>query len=177
MTADNAKMTPRKVVPVEFTYMDFTGETPTEKTETRHIYFTMGAVSKMLEELGVPKEQAKIAAEADSEEEAEEKLDNILEEAELEVSQQQGAIIIVWAGLQAESNQRGETLTVEQVGQMIEMDRMDEIMGAVDEAFAYYQMGEDAEMKDQEQEGGDQEAGETYETTGKKPPEEVGSPR
>jgi hypothetical protein len=135
---------PRKVVPITLTYPTFTDDGYEEVEETRHLYYSMGAVTKMLDKLGVSNQEAKArAVQADDSDEAEEELGNLLTDAEIEVSQQRGMLIIVWAGLRSEARSLGERLTVDDVGEMIDPDSIDPVMDAVNEAFSYFQTGEE----------------------------------
>ena len=140
---------PRKVVPLTFEYMTFTDEGPKEVSEKRHLYYTMGSVIRMMEEMGVDRERAKQAADsADDEEEAEERLNEVIQNTELEMSEEEAMMVMLWAGLLPEADTRGETLTVEQVSHMVDTDSMGQISEAIRDAFLYFQIGEEGDEDD-----------------------------
>jgi hypothetical protein len=143
---ENSDTGPRKVIPITFKYVDFSSGQPREVEEERHLYYTMGAVKKLMDQFGVDQAAAQDAVQdASSPEEAQEELDNILAQTEIEMSEQEGIITMVWAGLLPEAQARGEELTVEQVGNMIDLERVEEITEAVQEAWEYFNTGEEGE--------------------------------
>lgn len=139
----NDSNAPRKVVPVTFEYVSFAEGDYQEVSEKRHIYYTMGSVAQMMEKFGVSQDRAReIAQSAEGEDEAVEELENMIAETETGMTEEEGMIVMLWAGLLAEANSKGEDLTVQEVGNMWDLDRMDEITDAIREAWAYFDQGE-----------------------------------
>lgn len=139
----NDSNAPRKVVPITFEYVSFADGDYQNVSEKRHIYYTMGSVAQMMEKFGVSQDRAReIAQNAEGEDEAVEELENMIAETETGMTEEEGMIVMLWAGLLAEANSKGEDLTVQEVGNMWDLDRMDEITSAIREAWAYFDQGE-----------------------------------
>lgn len=144
---------PRKVVPVEFEYEKFTPEGHSTVTETRHIYYTMGSVAQMMDEFGVPQERARKVAEGGDPDVAEDELEEIIENTETGLSHEEGVIVMLWSGLQAEARGRGEDLTIGEVGDMIDLENIEEISERIAEAWEYFQEGESTDDSDADDSG------------------------
>lgn len=167
----DADTSPRKVVPVTFEYVSFQGGKPTHVEEKRHLYYTMGSLAKMFKKFGVQQERARQMAEKEDPQEAQRELEDLLETTETGMTKEEGTIVMLWAGLLAEASARGEDLTVEQVGNMIDIENAPQIGDKIEEAFQYFQAGEEA--PDDTEPEGEEEGGDTV----KKPPEMTKTPR
>jgi hypothetical protein len=135
-----------KLVDLKLSYLTINdnGE-PEEVQEEWYAYFTMGTFSKMYKKLGVPEDRAKQLAEeaqrdADSAEAgAEDFQDQIIQE--VETTEFEANILLVWASLQWHARQAGTEITVEDVGDRITADNAEYIITQVMRALEGFQTG------------------------------------
>jgi hypothetical protein len=136
----------QNAIPFTFRYLDFSEGEPREREERRHFYFTMGSVKRMYEVAEVDEDEMEEAIEkgelkqgdalprADDEEES-------MGAEELQKNFDVG-IKMMWAGLLAEAEARGEVLTVEHVGHMVGAgDELEDAMTAAAKALNKFLSG------------------------------------
>jgi hypothetical protein len=136
----------QNAIPFTFRYLDFSEGEPREREEKRHFYFTMGAVKRMYEVAEVDEEQMEKAIEkgelnqgdalprADDDEEEPMGFEELYQHFDF-------AVKVMWAGLLAEAEARGEVLTIEHVGHILTADQFDDASTAAMKAFYKFQSG------------------------------------
>jgi len=158
-----------KLVPVTLSYLRIEDGEPTEVEEKWFAYFTMRSMSEMYKRLDVPegkaKELAEEAQEGDRpEQDAEELQDEIL--SEVETTEFEANILLVWAAFQWHARQKGTELTVDDIGDRITPDNAEHLITQVMRALEAFQTGEvpseeeiERRREEGEEEGGPGEAG------------------
>jgi len=141
-----------KLVPITLTFLTLENGEPVEKEEEWYAYFTMGTISEMYKRLDVPENKAKeLARETqqnsdDPEEGAEEFQEEIL--SQVETTEFEANIMLVWASLQWHARQQGRELTLEEVGDLITPYNAEYIITQVMRAFEGFQTGEVPSMEE-----------------------------
>lgn len=136
----------QNAIPFTFRYLDFSEGEPREREEKRHFYFTMGSVKRMYEVAEVDEDEMEEAIEkgeldqgdalprADDDEEEPMGVDELHQYFDV-------AVKVMWAGLLAEAEARGEVLTVEDVGHMVSADQLEDASTAAMKAFRKFITG------------------------------------
>ena len=130
------------LVKQEFTYLTLEGNEPKEVSETFYLYFTFGTVSEMYKRMGVDEQRAQSLADemgeaddVDAEAFQEEVVQDV-QKSDLEIN-----MIMVWAAMQWHVRQQGDTISVEEVGDMIHADNAEEVLINTMRALEVFQTG------------------------------------
>lgn len=121
----------QNLVKVNLSYLELEDGEPVEREEERYMYFTMRSVSDMYKRMGIDeqkaREYAEEAKEADDEDEAAKQFEMMARE-EVQTSEVEAGILLIWAALQWDARQRGEELTPDDVGDLIDADNVERIL-------------------------------------------------
>ena len=137
-----------KLVPLDLTYLTLGEDGPEEVTETWYLYYTQGSVSAMYKKLGIDEQaimdahDALDAQDLDDEnatQQAEEELQALTET--IDMTELEAMTVMLWSGMLWHANQKGRTLTIDEVSHMLDRDNMEAAAKAWGKAFMYFTEG------------------------------------
>jgi len=134
-----------KLVPVTLSFLSIVDGEPTEVEEEWYAYFTMRSMSEMYKRLDVPESKAKELAEQakdsdDPEQAAGDMQDEVL--SDVETTEFEANILLVWAAFQWHARQKGVDLTIDDIGDRITPSNAEYLITQVMRALEAFQTGE-----------------------------------
>ena len=134
-----------KLVPVTLSFPSIVDGEPTEVEEEWYAYFTMRSMSEMYKRLDVPENKAKkLAEQAQDSDDPEQAAEDMQEEvlSEVETTEFEANILLVWAAFQWHARQKGKELTIEDIGDKITRSNAEYLITQVMRALEAFQTGE-----------------------------------